>query len=228
MTTTDYFMATFKEEAAKGGRQSEIARITGIAKQTISGYASGKKSPGIDQQEKIAFACGYKSHLDFVQKGKMILEGDKKEAPQRVDPMSVISIVTDLVDQAQKDRDRMVFWRATFESFPCAALVIDSAGSVIYQNTASRAWGNAAGVPLCKNCINKDHCEGEENREENCAINVTIRTKVQAVRYKVLQGEVYKVEAMPLVIAAHEYILVTATVVDTEQIFKNLYPFPEQ
>ena len=62
-----------------GLSQRALAKLIGVAPNTMHGYESGKHDPKSDQLQKIAEACGVT--VDFLLTGKEFQPSDKKETP---------------------------------------------------------------------------------------------------------------------------------------------------
>jgi hypothetical protein len=121
-----------------------------------------------------------------------------------VNPMDVLSAVSTLINQYQKNDERMRYWRHIFDALPVATLIIKD-GLVIYQNIKASSWGNLAGSPLCDKCAGK----GCEDSFE-CLYRI-IETIQPNSGYQRIAGIRYKIDITPTRLNDHEYFIVVAT-----------------
>lgn len=198
-----------------GLTQKDVAKRAGTLPQVFSRYKSGRNLPGKPWRDRVTAVLGV-DESDLVAIGKkiaMTTEAEEKDKrPQRIpsDYLSydeVMQMTRDLQDCYAKMDTRIRLWRSVFEHLPIPALLIRE-DIVVYQNRKSRDIGNASGFPLCDNCLDES-CHGDR---ESCAVKSAQKNNLEASEVTEIGGVLYRVDATPLHINGHDYILVTAAV----------------
>lgn len=236
MEAKEMFMSALMHlvETTKEITQKEIADLSGIAPQTICNFVRGRKEPGLNNQERIAQACGYDLG-GFLSFGRELLEKENPESPEpdnnhvatnhlavvdnhasdlfqdktAATPIeSALSSVTSLIGEYRAINRRMLFLTAVIEAMADPVYIIKN-GIVIKQNQKSRAWGTSTGEPLCLRCSNGKcdiDCQGEV-----CAIRESQRLGVAARRMKATPWGPAIVTCSPFMFDGEEYYVVMFT-----------------
>lgn len=230
MEAKEMFMSALLHlvETTKKISQKDIAESSGIAAQTISNFVRGHKSPGLDNQERIAQACGY-NLIEFLTLGKNLIEGvpetteqNNHGAVQISPPVSgmfgtadvcaeTMSVVTNMVHEYRSLEREVRFWSATFEAMADAVCIIRD-GIVVKQNQKSKAWGIKIGAPLCLNCAEgmcEITCKGS-----TCAIRESENLGTAAKRFKDTPWGKAIVTSSPVISEGAVFYVVTFTLIE--------------
>lgn len=208
-----YFIAGLRIAIREAGyKEKEFAE--GIMNPvTLSNNLTGKRNmlPGnIDK-------CAKKLNKDISDIVLLGMQAESAPAPMPqppfpgvqagyVNPTDVLSAVSTLVGQYQKNEERMRFWRAIFDELPVTALIIKD-GTVTYQNIKSSAWGNITGTSLCDSCA----CPPDCRERGDCPSHQAMETRNPTTGYQHIGAGYYKVNITPIRLHDHEYFLIVAT-----------------
>lgn len=160
-----------------------------------------KLNKDVPDLHKLAFEA---ESGEVVRKPPAVLQPVPGVQAGYVSPMDVLSAVSTLVNQYQKNDERMRYWRHMFDALPVATLIIKD-GLVVYQNIKSSSLGNLAGSPLCDRCAGK----GCEDSLE-CLYRI-VETIHPNSGYQRIAGIRHKIDITPTRLNDHEYFIVVAT-----------------
>lgn len=108
-TTQEYFLAALKSVLdTRKISQREIADTSGIAPQTVSNIVNEVKPSGLNNQERIAQACGYEL-VDFLGMGRELLSGAVGE--EGMSRQEAAMAVGELIEQLSAAEEKLRLWR---------------------------------------------------------------------------------------------------------------------
>jgi len=214
--TLEYFLKGLRQHI-KVNRlgQGKIAKKAGTTGETMSKYLNRRGDPSEAWRESVTAVLGV-SESDLVLLGKKITNPEsmewKEEArhterstveEQHGGYLDVMTSVSKLVAQFQKNEDRLRFWREMFALLPVPALIIRE-GSVVYQNSLSlELGGDISGNELCLSCIGKN-C----GSPDDCPTHIAMETSKSTSGYRVIKGVRYKVDVSCIRWHEMEYFIV--------------------
>ena len=215
--TLEYFLKGLRQHIKQGRLgQGKVAKKAGTTGETMSKYLNRRGDPSESWRESITAVLGV-SESDLVLLGKKMANSnpvvpfrEEVRTPERSTVeghqggyLDVMTSVSRLVAQFQKNEDRLKFWREMFAMLPVPALIIRE-GSVIYQNAKSlEMGGDICGGHLCDNCFGKG-C----GIPEDCPTHIAIQESKSMSGYKVINGVRYKVDVSCIRWQEMEYFIV--------------------